>query len=1143
MTLRQGAWTLTALAVVFAGCTTPEKPPPPEPPPVITSFTVDKTRITRGESVTFTVATQRAKSATIIDQNGQEIAVTFDEAAGTGTASTTPMTSSFYILHADGPTGRDTAFVQVAVDQGLESIFLVVVPQVVKAGESVDVVWSAAGGTDVTVTAGQQTLFSTESGAEPHTPTTTTTYTLSAKKLDGSTLTTSVTVQVVPVIESFTAEPPVAPQGQEIKLSWQTAGGERVVISEATFGELVNDSTNVASGTYTFRVPYFVGDAGLDPDAGIDPDAGVDPDGGVTDGGAPDSGVPGVPAVRDGFPLRFTLTLSTATPAQSVSRAVDGRVGQGPVIDRFDVPANATNDRPQTISWQTTNATRVELYADGLLVAAPRAGQSLDASFTVPPITATTEFTLVAYDFTGLSVRQTKTVTPVQPPTITSFTVTANVSSGGSAAMAQWQTTNAARVVIRVKNGANVFFSDLPSEVGMGSTTLRPAATTTFVLDAYNAAGDKVSAERTTTVATPVAISFSPDPAAENTAVTAQWDVSSLGALDLPGLPNNAPQVTLASTSFIDLATVPAATKLTFSSTDNGAATFTAPQGFVFPFVTSRVSTFTASTNGALVLGSGAAGNTNVDIGATGYAGAALLAPFWDDLDLGSDGEVKYFLDGAQFPRKLIVQWNSLEKPAAGGSELTFQVQLFETGKFLFVYKTLTAVDTDSATVGVVESPRTFAHQVGFNTAGLLTEGQETLWFANDLSRVIGTQVLTLASARPFGFFVENSSSQLIAVNGMPRVFAANSVLVNEVMPVPNGSVPMGQWVELLNTTGETIDLTGLELVAQSNTSAPFSLQGLSLDAGAYLVVGQSTDPVQNGEANVSVAWGATELPMQAADRVELRVPGTTPFVISGLSWTGGPADGGTNSAPGESVQAPEPAITASGALTCTRMSMFGVANQIGTPGTENEACFEYKLQPIPVAYEDISASGTPLYAFGVSIDETAPASFTLPTPFTYFGAQQSQVWVSPNSWLAFTSQTSATLSNRTVPSSSTQPVGAVAPFWDDTQNTATATPPNADSNIYWERRGTRTIVQWHRWRHFATNPPDDLNFQVKLFDNGVIEFHYATMSSGTSSNYGNGNSSTIWIERPTGTPAALAIGRNQAVIAPNTAYRFTPKP
>ena len=67
----------------------------------------------------------------------------------------------------------------------------------------------------------------------------------------------------------------------------------------------------------------------------------------------------------------------------------------------------------------------------------------------------------------------------------------------------------------------------------------------------------------------------------------------------------------------------------------------------------------------------------------------------------------------------------------------------------------------------------------------------------------------------------------------------------------------------------------------------------------------------------------------------------------------------------------------------------------------------------------------------------------------------------------------------------------------------------------------------------------------MKLFDTGVIEFHYGTMTSGNVTATGfraNGNTATIWLEQKSGA-AALPIGINQPVIEPNTAYRFVPKP
>jgi hypothetical protein len=77
--------------------------------------------------------------------------------------------------------------------------------------------------------------------------------------------------------------------------------------------------------------------------------------------------------------------------------------------------------------------------------------------------------------------------------------------------------------------------------------------------------------------------------------------------------------------------------------------------------------------------------------------------------------------------------------------------------------------------------------------------------------------------------------------------------------------------------------------------------------------------------------------------------------------------------------------------------------------------------------------------------------------------------------------------------------------------------------------------------RHYNTSPPDDLNFEVKLFEDGVIEYHYGDLISGTADDYANGNSATVWLEQPDG-GQALVLGINQAIIRPHTGYRFIPR-
>ena len=93
-----------------------------------------------------------------------------------------------------------------------------------------------------------------------------------------------------------------------------------------------------------------------------------------------------------------------------------------------------------------------------------------------------------------------------------------------------------------------------------------------------------------------------------------------------------------------------------------------------------------------------------------------VLAPFWDDLELGTGG-VLYLVDGESFPRRLVIQWNKVRTLVDPASELSFQVQLYENGAFRFVYKSLAGSDAqgESATLGVNHGPQHFTAQQSFN--------------------------------------------------------------------------------------------------------------------------------------------------------------------------------------------------------------------------------------------------------------------------------------------------------------------------------------------------------------------------------------------------------------------------------------------
>jgi hypothetical protein len=153
---------------------------------------------------------------------------------------------------------------------------------------------------------------------------------------------------------------------------------------------------------------------------------------------------------------------------------------------------------------------------------------------------------------------------------------------------------------------------------------------------------------------------------------------------------------------------------------------------------------------------------------------------------------------------------------------------------------------------------------------------------------------------------------------------------------------------------------------------------------------------------------------------------------------------------------------------------------------------------------------------------------------------------VCDNGWLAFSGTTSNQWVNKTVPST-VDPAGTVAPFFDDMQDRG----PGA-SNLFVKRMEPgedglalvgHWIVQWHNMRHYSPGTTaESLNYEVKLFDDGVIEFHYGAMvTAAPASTFADGQSATVWLERPNGT-AALALSINQPVVQPFSAYRFIPK-
>jgi hypothetical protein len=113
--------------------------------------------------------------------------------------------------------------------------------------------------------------------------------------------------------------------------------------------------------------------------------------------------------------------------------------------------------------------------------------------------------------------------------------------------------------------------------------------------------------------------------------------------------------------------------------------------GFVTRFDGGYYTTFGANANGLIKLGATATTTSSVN-SLTSLTNTPKIAPYWDDLCVGSGGKVHYKTFGTLGSLKLVVEWSDMKitrgaAPCDGSGGGTFQMWIFErTGVVQFVY-------------------------------------------------------------------------------------------------------------------------------------------------------------------------------------------------------------------------------------------------------------------------------------------------------------------------------------------------------------------------------------------------------------------------------------------------------------------------
>lgn len=134
-------------------------------------------------------------------------------------------------------------------------------------------------------------------------------------------------------------------------------------------------------------------------------------------------------------------------------------------------------------------------------------------------------------------------------------------------------------------------------------------------------------------------------------------------------------------------------TQLVAAGSDDGNSTLQ-NIGFDFWYDGVRFTQFGVNANGFASLGIAPTGLSFTNSIAT-ITNAPKIMPYWDDLWVGTNGNVRFKVVGATGSRKLVVEWNNMTIPRAGAATTgagTFQLWLYESshptlgGVIQFVY-------------------------------------------------------------------------------------------------------------------------------------------------------------------------------------------------------------------------------------------------------------------------------------------------------------------------------------------------------------------------------------------------------------------------------------------------------------------------
>ncbi|MDP1828906.1 MAG: hypothetical protein Q8L48_36935 [Archangium sp.] len=1031
----------------------------------------------------------------------------------------------------------------------------------VDVGTPVTLTWSTEGATEVTLEELSLGALGIEgsSGSVVVNVTRSSLFVLTARNARGAAHRAVVAVSVFEAMGDLllTATPTELDSGESVTLAWSAPGATSVTLTSAsgpvdlggqaasglvTVTPTVTSTYTLTAGTRTASVTVTVRPTLLTftatPDAIDVVDGGaavtlswttanaervqlLTPDRGAlvdtTDGGLASGSFTDVLAGPIDASRLFRYELQVSGAGRTVSRALTLPVRGNPVISTLTAPRYARAGEPLTVSWATTGAERLSLLQGGVeIYRSPSASVAASGSVEIIAPASNVTFEAVATSNRAES-RLSVEVEVVRPPTLTLGTDPAVVARGAPFSLT-WTGQSVRGLTVYDADGRVAFRQVDLTDTGTVPLTFRVGDSATFRAVADNGLGDLATASHTVTVTNP----FSLTPSLSGTLRAGQRvELSWAGGEQLLGFPHDDVVLRPASTGFDDIAATGTAVVFPGTTRDDEVASITTP--FRAPFYGRVVGdVITVSTNGYLSFGPVDRQNY-VDVPLPSAKMEPLsLVPYWEDLRMAS-ATAQWQVKTVGPDQVLIVQWTNAATLTPATTN-TFQVKVWSTGQVDFEYQTMAALLGQAG----VQGPR---GDEGFALAAPPVSGLGVTFFAPKSSPV---GVIARGRAPVGGMLAVGGA--LVPVSVSLDVVRPEELQLAEAMLEPAPAVgASGRWFELFNARTTPVDLTGWTFgLPDGGTGA---LSG-TVPAGGVRVFGTSADRALNDDAGVDVQLTGFDVSGTLGSFTWGR-----DGAFGAWSWNNPTTGVSTVSDHGPYRFSTDVATSLSRPQVCTGSGTYGgqAQPQRGSPGTDRSCGFGYRWQPTTFGYYDISTTGTQLVANTttatvVNVDLSA-------APFPFFGVARNAVRLSADGYLTFDLASANNTFTTNFPSTAA-PNSVIAIFADDlggrrvdsaiqTRRVAAGEDPFAAAP-HW-------IFQWSHWSHVTD---DDLNFQVKLFDDGAIEFHFAQMTSGPASTpWGTGISANTWLENASGTQALVINASSETPgISPFTAYRISPR-